>query len=254
MKILIRLLRGFANVWFVLAGLFIVVNLILVWYYEGFSRVQEIMSPFNIWNFIVVMITVAPGFGAVLLADHLERGELLEKPKSSKASQSQNSKITLDANILDTDKFELIEKAQRLKFDVALTTVTERERQRPDLIKNIKIIPEILVTDEGPLNVGALGSDDDAKNFENLLRTISNGSFPAKGKRDNLTSGEKKQLRDAIAFTSHVRDARDIFVTDDRKGFINDGRRKYIETTYPTKVMTTSEFRDYLAKVEQENA
>ena len=73
MKILIRLLRGFANVWFVLAGLFIVVNLILVWYYQGFSRVQEIMSPFNIWNFIVVMITLAPGFGAVLLADRLEK-------------------------------------------------------------------------------------------------------------------------------------------------------------------------------------
>jgi hypothetical protein len=163
-------------------------------------------------------------------------------------------KITLDANVIDTDKSELIEKAQRLMFDVALTSVTERERQRPDLIENIRIISEMLVTDEGPLNVGALGSDDDAKIFEDLLRTISNGSFPPKGKRNQLTLGEKRQLRDAIAFTSHVRDVRDIFVTDDRKGFINDGRREYLEATYRTKVISTSEFRDYLASVEQKNA
>lgn len=91
MKILIRLLRGFAKVWFVLAGLFIAANLILVWYHEGFSRVQEIMSPFNIWNFIMVMITLAPGIGAELLADHLEKKKLLEKPKTSNATESPNN-------------------------------------------------------------------------------------------------------------------------------------------------------------------
>ncbi len=80
MKILIRLLRGFANIWFVLAGIFIVGNLVLVWYYEGFSRVQEIMSPFNIWNFIMVMITVSPGLGALLLANHLEQKKRSEEP------------------------------------------------------------------------------------------------------------------------------------------------------------------------------
>lgn len=73
MTTFIRLLRGFANVWFVLAGSFILVNLILVWYYEGFSKVQEIMSPFNVWNFIMVMITLSPGIGALLLANHLEQ-------------------------------------------------------------------------------------------------------------------------------------------------------------------------------------
>lgn len=80
MKTLIRLLRGFANIWFVLAGIFIVGNLILVWYYEGFSRVQEIMSPFNVWNFIMMIITLSPGLGALFLADHLEKKKRLENP------------------------------------------------------------------------------------------------------------------------------------------------------------------------------
>ncbi len=45
---LIKVLRGFAKVWVVLASLFIVCNLVLVWYFEGFSKVQEVMSPFNV--------------------------------------------------------------------------------------------------------------------------------------------------------------------------------------------------------------
>lgn len=68
----IKVLRGIAKVWFVLAGLFIVGNLILVWYFEGFSKVQEIMSPFNVFNFIAVLITLAPGIFAHMLAEQLE--------------------------------------------------------------------------------------------------------------------------------------------------------------------------------------
>lgn len=69
---LIKVLKGFAKVWLVLAGLFIGGNLVSVWYFEGFSKVQEIISPFNVMNFIVVFITVAPGMAAHMLAEHLE--------------------------------------------------------------------------------------------------------------------------------------------------------------------------------------
>lgn len=69
---LIKVLRGFTKVWFVLAGLFIVGNLVLVWYFEGFSKMQEIMSPFNIVNFVVVLITLAPGIATHMLAKRLE--------------------------------------------------------------------------------------------------------------------------------------------------------------------------------------
>jgi hypothetical protein len=69
---LIKVLRGFAKLWLVLAGLFIVCNLVLAWYFEGFSKVQEIMSPFNVVNFVVVLITLAPGIAAHMLAERLE--------------------------------------------------------------------------------------------------------------------------------------------------------------------------------------
>jgi hypothetical protein len=69
---LIKVLKGFARVWFVLSGLFIVGNLILVWYFEGLSKVQEILSPFNVVNFIAVLITLAPGISAHMLAERLE--------------------------------------------------------------------------------------------------------------------------------------------------------------------------------------
>lgn len=69
---LIKMLRGFTKVWFVLAGLFIFCNLALVWYFEGFGKVQEIMSPFNVINFVVVLVMLAPGIVTHMLADRLE--------------------------------------------------------------------------------------------------------------------------------------------------------------------------------------
>ncbi len=70
---LASLLRKFAVVWFVLAGIVIFLSTLMIWYKEGFWRVQEIFSPFNVVNFIVIMITLAPGFAARALADRLER-------------------------------------------------------------------------------------------------------------------------------------------------------------------------------------
>lgn len=59
--------------WFVLAGLLIFASTLMIWYKDGFGRVQEIFSPFNLINFIAVMITLAPGLAARILADRLEQ-------------------------------------------------------------------------------------------------------------------------------------------------------------------------------------
>ena len=69
---LIKILKRFSKVWFVLAGLFIAGNLVAISFSEGFARVQETMSPFNVVNFIVVIITLGPGILEYLLAEHLE--------------------------------------------------------------------------------------------------------------------------------------------------------------------------------------
>ena len=73
---LIKSLKIFSTVWLVLATLFILFGLVSVWYYEGFSKLQEIMSPFNIINFVMILITLSPGLGAKFLAENLEKNRL----------------------------------------------------------------------------------------------------------------------------------------------------------------------------------
>lgn len=68
-----KLLRGFAYVWFCLAGGLIFASYVAIWYTDGFGKVQEILSPFNVINFVVTIITLSPGIGAYMLAERLER-------------------------------------------------------------------------------------------------------------------------------------------------------------------------------------
>lgn len=71
-RVVVKLLRAFATAWFVLASLLIFVSTAMIWYTDGFGRVQEIFSPFNVINSIAVMVTLAPGIGARILAERLE--------------------------------------------------------------------------------------------------------------------------------------------------------------------------------------
>jgi len=154
--------------------------------------------------------------------------------------------ITLDTNTLD--KSDLVRRAQEVGLDLVVTTVTEREVRSYNTVmgSGMKTIPEVFVVGESPLGDAVLGSENDSDIFEDLLRIISNGSFPAMGNRESLVPGQRRQLRDAMAFASHVRAGRDIFVTDDKRGFIRHGRRERLEHTYSTRIVTTQEFLEYV--------
>jgi hypothetical protein len=67
----IKLLWGFAYVWFCLIGSLIVLSVGFLWCTEGFSNVQENFSPFNLVNSIVTLVSLAPGIGAYMLAKRL---------------------------------------------------------------------------------------------------------------------------------------------------------------------------------------
>ena len=58
-------------IWLVLAGLLILAGTIGVWMKEGFSGVQDLLSPFNVANYIVMAITLAPGIGLLMLSNKL---------------------------------------------------------------------------------------------------------------------------------------------------------------------------------------
>lgn len=180
-------------------------------------------------------------------------------------------KITFDTNVLPVKGLGKLIKDKPL--EIAVISVTSRELENHSLaveLKNFEEISETAVWDEsrwdqakwGPvifetavlgeskLGESVLGSDKDVDVFEKLLEIISAGSFPKSGKRNNLSSGEKRQLRDAMILTAHIRDKRDIFVTDDVKGFIgkNGEIKKKIEKLFGTKIMRKLEFLNYMAK------
>lgn len=67
----IKALRIFATVWFVLAGAFILTGILMIWARDGFGAVQQVLSPFNVLNFIVTFVTLLPGIAARMLADRL---------------------------------------------------------------------------------------------------------------------------------------------------------------------------------------
>jgi hypothetical protein len=180
-------------------------------------------------------------------------------------------KITFDTNVLPIKNLDSLIKNRPI--EIAVVSVTSRELENHSLaveLKNFEEVTETAVWDEskwdqakwGPvifetavlgesrLGESVLGSDKDVDVFEKLLDIISTSSFPKSGKRDNLSSGEKRQLRDAMILTAHIRDKRDIFVTDDVKGFIGKKGeiKEKIEKLFGTKIMRKQEFLNYVAK------
>jgi len=62
---------GVIYVW--LAGLFILINMVIILVNEGWVKIQEILSPFNVGNYIVTIITLAPGLGLVMWSDKIKK-------------------------------------------------------------------------------------------------------------------------------------------------------------------------------------
>ncbi|MHB0868239.1 MAG: hypothetical protein ACYC5J_02155 [Chloroflexota bacterium] len=177
-------------------------------------------------------------------------------------------RVTLDTNILAPTELHSIEEAARgLAIEFAYVTVSARELEGssisppcgPDVVFETGAwdesrwgecvwggpVGETFVLDESRLDEGVLGADDTL--FESILRIISNGSFPPPGTRDNLTEGERRQLRDAMILEAHWREGRDILITNDAKAFIGkDGsRREELEGLCSTRIMNAREFQAF---------
>ncbi len=149
-------------------------------------------------------------------------------------------KITLDTNILPAD--DLIASVLPGVFEFSIVSVTDREMGGSATQVNISNIPETMVWDESRFDEAVWGDSESDSCLELSLKIISGGSFPPPDKRDELTSGRLRQLRDAMIFCAHVRKHRAIFVTNDEKGFVKGDRRIKLETEVHTRVMTRDEF------------
>lgn len=71
MKVWIAVLKVFGYVWVTLGVIAILIGIAGTWMKGGFSAVQELMSPFNVVNWVVMVITLAPGLGALAWAKNL---------------------------------------------------------------------------------------------------------------------------------------------------------------------------------------
>jgi len=73
MKVTILLLKVFGYIWLTAAMLFILACLAVVYMKRGLPELLEILSPFNVLNWIVTVITLSPGIAALALAERLKR-------------------------------------------------------------------------------------------------------------------------------------------------------------------------------------
>lgn len=72
MKTWIFILKIFGYIWLTAAVLLILAGIAGTWMKGGFFAVQELLSPFNVVNWIVTIITLAPGLGALAWAEKLK--------------------------------------------------------------------------------------------------------------------------------------------------------------------------------------
>lgn len=169
-------------------------------------------------------------------------------------TRSSITTVTFDTNVFPAD--DLIERAQLLGIEVSVISVTHRELEQTSFAYNIDSLtklPEPFVLGESRFNEGQLGPMKFFKVLERVLSILSNNSFPAQGSRTSLNNGQERILRDAMILCAHIRENRDVLVTNDCKGFIKHGRREVIEKEFDTIIMTVDEFDDRIEEIEKTN-
>ena len=152
-------------------------------------------------------------------------------------------RVTIDTSVLPAE--EVLAVCRGCGFDYAVVSVTEREVEGSSFetqLRAVERLTETAVCGESRWGGAVWGSSESSDRLESILRIISNGSFPPKGDRANLSPGQRRQLRDAMILEAHVRSGCDLFITNDETGFVNDGRREILETQYGTRIMTAKEF------------
>lgn len=67
-----KVLQVVGVAWLIVAGLVIVLGYGMVLWQQGFWALAEMLSPWNIINYVVVMVTLAPGVAILMVADRMK--------------------------------------------------------------------------------------------------------------------------------------------------------------------------------------
>jgi hypothetical protein len=163
--------------------------------------------------------------------------------------------VTLDTNVFPAEA--LVARAGEAGLVVAAVTVTHREVEGSTLEEEAAALETVLETavfGESRFEEAVCGSEADERCLDQALALLSNRSFPRQGNREALTNGQLRQLRDAMILCAHIRSGRDLLVSNDRRGFVSEGRREAIAGIFGVPVMTVPEFEAYLTGLERRPA
>ena len=154
--------------------------------------------------------------------------------------------VTLDTNAFNARKLACVKAAAgALPVDLVRVTVTDRELETALYTKPSEgVVPETAVWGEAQWG-SAIWADETATNLlESILYAMSGDTFPAPGKRENLTKGYRTMLRDALILETHAREGRDILVSENTKQYGKAGSplRHQLENLCSTRIMTVDEF------------
>ncbi len=149
--------------------------------------------------------------------------------------------ITIDTNIITINTiFDICDKKG---YKYTCFSVTNREVEGTLLeeeLKNIVSTPEYGVFGEARYGNARYHGQESSSVLKDVLDIISNGSFPRKG--ESLSKGYLNMLRDAIILQTHITDKRDIFITNDKRGFIKNNLREKLESRFEIEILTSEEF------------
>ena len=152
--------------------------------------------------------------------------------------------ITVDTNVLPLADIEDL--CRQLNWSIMRVSVTERETAGTDLAQgasHLETIPETGVWDESTWGHCVWADDKQGDHLDRILEIISSGSFCRD--RQSLNKGQRRQLRDAMILEAHIRGRNDIFVTNDTKGFVKNGKRDLLQSEFAIRIMTRDEFVGY---------
>lgn len=68
----------------ILAVLFMLANMTLIVMSDGWTKLWEVFSPFNVWNNVAVLATVAPGLILIWWADRMQERRAKTSPKMAR--------------------------------------------------------------------------------------------------------------------------------------------------------------------------
>ena len=150
--------------------------------------------------------------------------------------------VTLDTSAIDNLP-RVKDHAARLGYEVQVVSTTAREVEGSSLQESVEYMHRVLeVAHWGEFKWGqAVWSGPEKKRvIETALDIIASGGFPKN--HTALTENQKRQLRDARILEAHVRSGADLFVTNDKKGFVRHGKWEAFQEQLGVQILLVSEF------------